>query len=35
MSEKAMFMSGALFCFQRYRGKLDLYHYNSACGTMV
>ncbi len=30
MSDKAAFVSGALFCVQRYRGNLDLSHSNSA-----
>ncbi len=30
MSDKAAFVSRALFCVQRYRGNLDLSHYNSA-----
>ncbi len=30
MSDKAVFVSRALFCVQRYRGNLALYHYNSA-----
>ncbi len=30
MSDKAAFESGALFCVQRYRGNLDIYHHNSA-----
>ncbi len=29
MSDKAAFVSGALFCVQCYRGNLDLYHSNS------
>ncbi len=30
MSDKATFVRGALLCVQRYRGKLDLSHSNSA-----
>ncbi len=30
MSDKAAFVSGALFCVQRYRGNLDLSRSNSA-----
>ncbi len=30
MSDEAVFVSGALFCVQRYRGNLDLSRYNSA-----
>ncbi len=30
MSDKAAFVSRALFCVQRYWGNLDLYHSNSA-----
>ncbi len=30
MSDKAAFVSGALFCLQRYRGNLNLSHSNSA-----
>ncbi len=30
MSDKAVFVSGALFCVQRYRGNLDLSRSNSA-----
>ncbi len=30
MSDKAAFVSGALFCVQCYRGNLNLYHSNSA-----
>ncbi len=30
MSDKAVFVRGALFCVQHYPGNLTLYHYNSA-----
>ncbi len=30
MSDKAAFVSGALFCVHRYRGNIDFYHSNSA-----
>ncbi len=30
MSDKAVFVRGALFCVQHYPGNLALYHYNSA-----
>ncbi len=30
MSDKAVFVSGALLCAQRYQGNLDLYRSNSA-----